>query len=310
MYFNDIPIEELEWNAIDCRLNLPDLYKSTLNGLVDSSFYSPGFDARHLKIGNNVKNVGNYILWPGVTDKLTFNSTNYSGEGIYGPWINDTIIIGDNVKTLPSNLIMGGITEITIPSSVTLSRDFVASGFCDSLKTIYWNANSCTAIGPFYGGYGNSNFTDIVIGSCVYYIGGRAFNLGNTAIGEYAQITVTCNAMVPPVIDADCFGSKIYSDAQLRVPKQSLEAYRNAVGWKNFFKCVAIEDIPGGGGDKLLGDANGDGKVSIDDVTTLIDYLLTGDVSPFNAENADMDEDGSISINDVTALIDLLLKGN
>lgn len=58
------------------------------------------------------------------------------------------------------------------------------------------------------------------------------------------------------------------------------------------------------------GDANGDGKVSIDDVTSLIDYLLSGNVTQFNVVNADVDEDGSITIADVTALIDLLLSGN
>ena len=121
---------------------------------------------------------------------------------------------------------------------------------------------------------------------------------------------VTCHATVPPVIDADCFSNKTYNNATLYVPKGSLEAYRNAVGWKEFFKCVAIEDIPGGGDDKLLGDANDDGKVNIEDVTTLINYLLKGYVTPFNAVNADVDEDGSINIADVTTLINLLLKGN
>ena len=54
-----------------------------------------------------------------------------------------------------------------------------------------------------------------------------------------------------------------------------------------------------------LGDVNHDGKVSIDDVTALIDYLLgTGDVCPICA---DVDVNGKISIDDVTTLIDMLL---
>lgn len=55
------------------------------------------------------------------------------------------------------------------------------------------------------------------------------------------------------------------------------------------------------------GDVDGNGRVSIDDVTTLIDMLLAGNVDG-NA-NADVDGDGSISIGDVTELIDILLKG-
>lgn len=54
-----------------------------------------------------------------------------------------------------------------------------------------------------------------------------------------------------------------------------------------------------------LGDVNGDGVVSIVDVTALIDLLL-GDGTYIQA--GDMDEDGSMTIVDVTALIDVLLS--
>lgn len=56
-----------------------------------------------------------------------------------------------------------------------------------------------------------------------------------------------------------------------------------------------------------IGDVNIDGRISIDDVTTLIDQLLTG--STVYSANADVDYDGRISIGDVTELIDMLLKG-
>jgi hypothetical protein len=59
--------------------------------------------------------------------------------------------------------------------------------------------------------------------------------------------------------------------------------------------------------DFLLGDVNNDGQVSISDVTTLIDYLLGGDVE-INMEAADVKTDGSVSIGDATTLIDMLLS--
>ena len=55
----------------------------------------------------------------------------------------------------------------------------------------------------------------------------------------------------------------------------------------------------------LLGDADGDGKVSISDVSAIIDYLLG--MEEINEINADMDQSGNIQINDVTMLIDYLL---
>lgn len=60
----------------------------------------------------------------------------------------------------------------------------------------------------------------------------------------------------------------------------------------------------------FLGDVNCDGKLSISDVTTLINYLLGGSPDPFDDVAADVNEDTKISISDVTALINLLLTGN
>lgn len=60
----------------------------------------------------------------------------------------------------------------------------------------------------------------------------------------------------------------------------------------------------------IVGDVNGDGNVTISDVTTLIDYLLSGDASGLNLAGADCDQDGSVNIADVTALIDYLLSGS
>ena len=62
--------------------------------------------------------------------------------------------------------------------------------------------------------------------------------------------------------------------------------------------------------EKMRGDVNGDGQLTIADVTTLIDYLLTGDPTGFYEVNAYINNDSSISIADVTWLIDMLLSSN
>ncbi len=56
------------------------------------------------------------------------------------------------------------------------------------------------------------------------------------------------------------------------------------------------------------GDVNGDGSVTIADVTALIDSLLSGVEVPLDA--ADVNGDGQVTIADVTELIDRLLSGN
>ncbi len=54
-----------------------------------------------------------------------------------------------------------------------------------------------------------------------------------------------------------------------------------------------------------VGDVNGDGVVSVNDITFMIDAILEGEqVSPY----ADVNGDGQISIGDITLLIDLMLS--
>ena len=60
----------------------------------------------------------------------------------------------------------------------------------------------------------------------------------------------------------------------------------------------------------LRGDVNNNGIVSIDDVTDLINILLSGNTSGMSVENADCDLSNDLSINDVTTLINYLLSGS
>ena len=69
---------------------------------------------------------------------------------------------------------------------------------------------------------------------------------------------------------------------------------------------MAINFMPDASLVGLTGDVNDDGAVDIQDVTYLIDYLLSSDSTQINGTNADMDGDGDITITDVTKLIDHL----
>jgi hypothetical protein len=52
------------------------------------------------------------------------------------------------------------------------------------------------------------------------------------------------------------------------------------------------------------------GNVNIADVTSLIDYLLSGNGDGLDLVAADCNKDGDIRIDDVTSLIDFLLGGS
>ena len=147
--------------------------------------------------------------------------------------------------------------------------------------------------------YESKNMTAITMPKTIRSIGDYAF------AGCNALKNITCLATTPPVVySKSSFSSyvdDIYTTATVHVPQSSITAYSNAHVWDNFTHFVGIS-----GG--MQGDVDGDGKLTISDVTALIDLLLSGTGSS-NA-TADVDGNGSVNISDVTALIDMLLNKN
>ena len=74
--------------------------------------------------------------------------------------------------------------------------------------------------------------------------------------------------------------------------------------WSN----VEMVTLADGGHAYTIGDVNHNGTVGIEDVTTLIDYILTNGGVDICDICADVNEDSRIDIADVTALIDLILS--
>ncbi|MBQ4138720.1 MAG: dockerin type I repeat-containing protein, partial [Muribaculaceae bacterium] len=59
---------------------------------------------------------------------------------------------------------------------------------------------------------------------------------------------------------------------------------------------------------QLVGDVNGDGRVNVSDVTTLVNMILG--VIPKDETRADINGDGKINVSDVTALVNIILGIN
>ena len=169
-----------------------------------------------------------------------------------------------------------GITTITIPSSVA---------------TIEMEAfRECSAL------------TNVTIGRNVSKIGSLAFDRCD------AIMTVTCLGSVPRITGdfwgnvEDCFTNRCFAQATLRVPYGYVSDYLSDEHWSKFDNIEGFEY-------NSRGDADGDGKVTIADVTTLIDYLLSGNAGSVDIMGADADNDDKVTIADVTTLIDFLLSG-
>lgn len=204
-----------------------------------------------------------------------------------------------------------GCNNTVIPKSVKIIGDAAfyenytleTAEFGDSVTLIRLNAF-----------YDCRNLSKVILGKQLKTIGGFAFYgckkletvtipATVTSIGRYAfhychgLKSVICYAVTPPSMpDVETFTD--YNTAVLYVPEVSVEAYQTTNYWSRFTTILPIKK----------GDANGDSVLSINDVTTLIEMLLSDDTSTVNMANADLNEDGYVNITDVTALINMLLE--
>ena len=269
------------------------------------------------------------ILSGGTTVEVTYMTSDYNS---YHGIVNIPETVNHNgvtytVARIGSNAFYNcrSLTSVTMPNTVQTIGNY-AFYHCDALTTVeipnsvttignaaFWLClnlsqaiipNSVTSISAM--AFRNCTaMTRVVIGENVTYIGSTCF-IYNPNITE-----VICLATTPPALNDPASGSmttfqtSVYTDAVLRVPYGSHEAYRNDANWGKFVNIVS-EEVVGSG---LQGDVNGDGQVKISDVTALINYLLNGDASGINLAAADVNGDGNVKISDVTELINILLSG-
>ena len=142
----------------------------------------------------------------------------------------------------------GSLTSVTIPNSVTTIGGWAFS-ICSSLTSVTI-PNSVTTIGD-NAFMGCSSLTSVTIPNSVTRIGSEAFsdctnlqkvNIGNSVktIGEFAfnkctNITqISSEAVVPPACESGVFFYINTSKCKLIVPKNSLDAYKQAYQWKDF----------------------------------------------------------------------------
>ena len=164
------------------------------------------------------------------------------------------ITISNNLTEIGQRMFSGcsNLTSITIPNSVTIVGGGAFEG-CSSLRYLKiedgdtdLSFEDAYSQSPFsespldelYLGRNISNFNDEIF-ECIETL--RLITIGNkvTQIERLYKCSainvITLEGVIPPIVYDDYFSDAQYVNVSLRVPHGSLEVYKTADGWKNFW---------------------------------------------------------------------------
>lgn len=165
--------------------------------------------------------------------------------------------------------------SISIPSTVTYNKQTykvtaIIGAFSGSPEvTSVSMPNSITEIGV-NAFNGCNKLTSIIIPDSVVSIGEHAFDNCNGLREIFTKYKD------PITLPEEVFNAQIYNNAILHIPEGCNKYYQIRAYWKNFATIWDDNGKPGSSGDTYTeGDINHDGTVDMDDVSALINQILS-----------------------------------
>jgi hypothetical protein len=279
---------------------------TSVTSIGNYAFYSSALTS--ITIPNSVTSIGAYAFYScrGLTSITIPTSVTGIGPEAFSDCISLTSITVNSGNTMydsrdncnaiiekSSNTLVMGCKNTTIPNSVTSIGSYAFSG-CSGLTSITI-PNSVTSIG--YEVFSScSGLTSITIPNSVTSIGSDAFS-GCSSLTSIISLNNTPPTCEQYYSNYTLFKTVDKTNCVLWVPEMSVNAYKEANGWKEFKNIREL----------LPGDANVDGVVNAADVVEVVNAIDGKPSDRFLQYNADQDGNG-VDASDVNAIVDIIMQ--
>ncbi|MBR3101834.1 MAG: leucine-rich repeat protein [Muribaculaceae bacterium] len=290
-------------------IDIPD----SVTEITPNSFYGCTALASVI-IGNSVTSIGDYAFYycSNLKSVTLGNSVATLGVGaFYGCVSLASINLPNSLTSIGTSAFYGcsSLTTITIPNSVT-NIDYYAFYECSGLTSVTLPSSvDKISSSTFYGCSSLEsvripdsvvNIYDGVFGDCINLtlveLGGSVKDIyWNAFKGCEALETIIChNSEVTRCASSDVFDGVDRSSCVVFVPRGCKYAYMRTDVWPEFAHIVEAGS----------GDVNGDGEVSVADITKLVSHVLNGD----SFMSSDVNGDGEVGIADITSLVGKIMN--
>ena len=292
--------------------------RNNCNAIIETASNTLIVGGANTTIPNSVTSIGNYAFDGCCPREIDIpNSVTYIGDYAFYNWIglisitipNSVTYIGDEAFGHNEYHYSGGgdpydvYSYILDPSQVKLGNDiFRWWDFFPILHVPHGSSQAYLTDGrwcPFDTIVEIDLAMSIEINVTMTSLNvGKTFQLSAIVLPSNSIKTVTWTSSNPAVATVDADGLvSAHAIGTATITAMTTDG-------SNLSATCTVK-IPAAG---LTGDVDGDGVVSINDVTTLIDAILTGEHEGVYFESADLNLNGRLDIGDVTTIIDMLLN--
>ena len=298
-----LPSSCFEGTRFGGGVHLPE--NATVMG--DSCFYDCEFDAR-LTMPDGISELPQYAFYGCRFKGLDLPAAVKTiPAGVFqNAKFMSSLTLPDGLEMIAKNAFANvefNNTTLIMPAGVAVDKDAFVG--CQIYKMV-WQGDTFNGLGSMPPG---EQFSDWRFQNCRYTI--SILDLGTSAPTEHALTYFPRNGMIythcktPSAVTSLIWQQgPIETDhlGTLYVPRGSKEIYENTYPWGYFQNIVEFDEtqqMP------FVGDVNGDGRVNVSDITTLVNNILTGNEE--NALNDDVNEDSQVNVSDVTTGVNKIL---